>query len=429
MPQIKKSIDWLFLSCFSLALAGLFSIIIVFARVPLIKDILPFANLFQTALVIHVDLSQIFWFMSIAIACSLTNFTAANASTHNFVDNILQKLTLGTLILITLSVITGGTPVLSNYVPFIDGNLIFSFAIALFFTVIVIYQLFFLYCTKPYKYDAKLLLNILNSVTILAAFTALGLTIITLKSTFPESEYYEYLFWGFGHILQFSYCYILMFVWLKLSNYQTNLPKSLAVIIGIHALFALLGLLYFIKPDISNYKAFFTDHMSYISSAPVLLLTLLFFDRKQISFNHFPNAKYYFLTSIILFLGGGLIALFIRESNTIIPAHYHGSIVAITIAIMGFMFLTFSENGLINPNHKLIKILPLTYFTGQFMHIGGLALSGGYGALRKSPDSLNNFAAKFWMGIMGMGGLIAIIAGFMFIYLCYLAYRKYKATA
>ena len=121
-----------------------------------------------------------------------------------------------------------------------------------------------------------------------------------------------------------------------------------------------------------------------------------------------------------------VIELCIKESNTIIPAHYHGSIVAITIAIMGFIFLLFSQYGLIDKSYKLIKIIPLTYFSGQLLHIGGLALSGGYGALRKSPDSLNNIQAKFWMGIMGMGGLIAIIAGFLFIYVCYIAYRKYR---
>ena len=41
------------------------------------------------------------------------------------------------------------------------------------------------------------------------------------------------------------------------------------------------------------------------------------------------------LFSIILFGSGGLIGLVIEGTNTIIPAHYHGSIVGITLACMG----------------------------------------------------------------------------------------------
>ncbi|MBT4922239.1 MAG: hypothetical protein HON23_04415 [Rickettsiales bacterium] len=421
MPLIKKSIAWLFLSSLSLALAGLFSVIIVFARVPVIKEILPFADLFRTALVIHVDLSQIFWFMTVSIALSLCCFKS-----DDFIDNILKKITIISLLLITLSTLTGGTPILSNYVPFIDNNIIFSLSISLFFTIIVIYNLYLLYFGKSYKNNIESVLQTGNQITIITAFAILLLTIISLKPAFPTSEYYEYLFWGFGHILQFSYCYLLMHVWVKLCDYKTNFPKTLTIIVLMHGLFAVLASLYFMSPDITSYKIFFTKHMSYISIAPTLLMLLLLIDRKNISFKAFPYGKYYLLTSITLFLFGGIIALFIKESNTIIPAHYHGSIVAITIAIMGFILLTFSQYGLIEKSYKLIKIVPLTYFTGQLMHIGGLALSGGYGALRKSPDSLNNAQAKFWMGIMGMGGLIAIIAGFIFIYICYIAFKNYK---
>ena len=415
MPLIKKSIDWLFLSSLSIALAGLFSVIIVFARVPVIKEILPFADLFRTALVIHVDLSQIFWFMSSSIALSLYCFKV-----DGFIDNFLRKFTIIALALITTSAFLDGIPVLSNYIPFIDNNIIFSLSIALFFTIVFIYNLYLLTFAKPYKSDIGVLLQTSNQITIITAFFVLLLTIILLKPHFPVSEYYEYLFWGFGHILQFSYCYLLMHAWLKLCDYQTRFPKTLTIITLMHGLFAMLGIIYFMTPDINSYKLFFTEHMSYISVAPTLLIVLMIIDRQNISFKDFPYAKYYFITSIILFLAGGLFALCIKESNTIIPAHYHGSIVAITIAIMGFIFLLFSQYGLIDKSYKLIKIIPLTYFSGQLLHIGGLALSGGYGALRKSPDSLNNIQAKFWMGIMGMGGLIAIIAGFLFIYVCYI---------
>ncbi|MBL6785589.1 MAG: hypothetical protein ISQ32_04730 [Rickettsiales bacterium] len=419
MPLIKKSTDWLFLASLSIALAGLFSIIIVFARVPFIKEILPFGDLFRTALVIHVDLSQIFWFMCIAIALSLQT-----VGTDNFINKIFKKITIISLILISIAPFNGGLPILSNYVPFIDDNLAFSLSIGLFFTLIILYNLYFLTFSKTIKKDIYFELQKANQISILIAFLTLFLTVYVLKKDFPIGEFYEYIFWGFGHVLQYSYCFIIMFIWLKFCDYNSNFPKSLKTIIWIHAFFALITLSFFLSPDINIYKNFYTKSMRLLAIAPCILLILLILDRENIKLKSETYQSYYLTTSVILFLAGGFIAFFIKESNTIIPAHYHGSIVAITIAIMGYIFMCFHKENLIAKNLKIVKIIPLTYFAGQFMHISGLALSGGYGALRKSPDSLTNFYAKFWMGIMGMGGLIAIISGFLFIYVCYIAYRN-----
>jgi cytochrome c oxidase subunit 1 len=421
MIEFKKSTDWLFLSSLAIALAGLFSIIIVFARVPVIKEILPFADLFRTALVIHVDLSQIFWFLSASIAISLTCFQSLS-----IVNSTLKSLTLISLFLITISAFLGGTPILANYVPFIDENLAFSLSIGLFFSIIIIYNAYFLSLAKPRTMGISKLISQLNHLVILIAFVIMLLTIKTLYHEFPTGELYEYLFWGFGHVLQYSYCFILIFCWLKLANYQTSFPCTLKTIVFIHAVFAICAIAYFINPEINSYKIFFTHQMKLLAVAPTLLIILIYFDRSNISFKKASFDQYYFSTSVILFLAGGFIALFIRESNTIIPAHYHGSIVAITIAIMGFIMSQFHSQKLIKPNLKIVKLIPLCYFSGQLMHISGLALSGGYGALRKSPDSITNFKAQFWMGIMGMGGLIAIISGLLFIYVSYSAFQIYK---
>jgi hypothetical protein len=55
---------------------------------------------------------------------------------------------------------------------------------------------------------------------------------------------------------------------------------------------------------------------------------------------------------------------------------------------------------------------------GQLLHVAGLALAGGYGVLRKTPGSDIPFSAKLYMGMVGGGGLIAIIGGLMFVYIC-----------
>ena len=420
MYKSKKSTDWLFLGSFSLALSGILSIIIVFARVPIIQDFFKAKDLFKTALVLHVDLSQIFWFLTISIALSITSF-----GVNFFINNIFKKITFCTIFAVALSFFIDSTPILSNYIPFLDDNLLFSFAIALFLSVILIINGYLLFFRARKKLNLLDFIQLNNQFIIIVAFTCLFLTIFLLDEYFPQMEYYEYLFWGFGHLLQYSYCFIFIYCIFAIANFKPNFIYSTKAIILIHSLFALLALTFFIYNDITNYKLFFTKHMYLSGISPSLLLLLLILNFKNLDFKEFIYAKYYLITSILLFLSGGFISLFINESNTIIPAHYHGSIVAITIAIIGYINLHFVSLSYLDPKHKLIKIIPICYFTGQFLHISGLAISGGYGALRKSPDSLTNFYAKFWMGIMGLGGLIAIISGLLFIYICYICFRKH----
>jgi hypothetical protein len=52
------------------------------------------------------------------------------------------------------------------------------------------------------------------------------------------------------------------------------------------------------------------------------------------------------------------------------------------------------------------------------MHITGLVWSGGYGVQRKvagSEQVLHSLQEKLGMGLMGLGGLIAVIGGILFL--------------
>lgn len=112
----------------------------------------------------------------------------------------------------------------------------------------------------------------------------------------------------------------------------------------------------------------------------------------------------------------------------VIPAHYHGSIVGITLAFMGFSYYLLPLFGysLTGTAFKLAKIQPAVYALGQFMHISGLAWSGGYGVQRKTAGAaqgLDSLPEKAGMALMGFGGLIAIIGGILFVVIYYLVIR------
>ena len=57
---------WLSLGIAALIGAGLLAILLVLSRTPGIQDVFPLRDFFKSALVVHVDLSVLIWFMAFA---------------------------------------------------------------------------------------------------------------------------------------------------------------------------------------------------------------------------------------------------------------------------------------------------------------------------------------------------------------------------
>ena len=57
---------WLTLGVASLVAAGVYSILLVLARTPVVQELIPFIDFFHTALAVHVDLSAVIWLLSMA---------------------------------------------------------------------------------------------------------------------------------------------------------------------------------------------------------------------------------------------------------------------------------------------------------------------------------------------------------------------------
>lgn len=62
----RLSAAWTLLALVSLAVSGVFSVLLVLSRTPGIKDVFPLVDFFRVALVVHVDLSVLVWFTAIA---------------------------------------------------------------------------------------------------------------------------------------------------------------------------------------------------------------------------------------------------------------------------------------------------------------------------------------------------------------------------
>jgi heme/copper-type cytochrome/quinol oxidase subunit 1 len=138
------------------------------------------------------------------------------------------------------------------------------------------------------------------------------------------------------------------------------------------------------------------------------------------------------LSSVLLFAAGGVIGIFISGSNVRIPAHYHGCIVGVTLALMGLVYRLLPALGYAAPRGRLAIAQPWLYAVGQLMHITGLVWSGGYGVQRKvagAEQVLRSTGEIAGMGLMGLGGAIAIAGGLLFVVVVLREMRGPRATA
>ena len=62
----RLSLGWLLLGLSALVIGGLFSLLIVLSRTPFFQEIIPWVNFFHTALVVHVNLTVLVWFLAFA---------------------------------------------------------------------------------------------------------------------------------------------------------------------------------------------------------------------------------------------------------------------------------------------------------------------------------------------------------------------------
>jgi hypothetical protein len=104
---------------------------------------------------------------------------------------------------------------------------------------------------------------------------------------------------------------------------------------------------------------------------------------------------------------GGVLAYMIQGVNVVIPAHYHGSTVGVTLAFMGLAYVLLPQLGFGEVEGGMARWQPYVYGGGQLIHVLGLAWSGGYGVQRKvagAEQALTTLPQKIGMGMMGLGG-------------------------
>lgn len=437
--QTGLPVAWLQLGVLSLGLAGLFAVLLVLSRMPGSESLFPWTDFFRTALVVHVDQSVLIWFLAIAgVVWSLV-------IPASFKLLMVQRLAFGLALAGTLGIafsafIGDGAPLMNNYVPVLQRDFFF-YSLGIFGVGILLQSSVAFITTAPViKHRQSTHLPALAALTIAFAVMVSMAALLTAWLQMPPGVegqgYYEYLFWGAGHTLQFAYTQLLLLAWLLLALHSGVVvpanPRWIAWLLLLGVMPVLLTPLIYLLYDTLTIESrtAFIRMMQFgggIAAIPVGLLILLGLLKAGKADEIGRPLRRSLWMSLLLFFSGGFIALLISGVNTIIPAHYHGSIVGVTLALMGLAYLLLPRLGYAPVRGRLADLQPWIYGLGQLLHIGGLAVSGAMGIQRKTAGAaqgLDSLAAKTAMGVMGLGGLLAVIGGILFVWIMLRAFMK-----
>lgn len=421
---------WLVLGVAALLASGLLAILLVGSRTPALQHFIPWRDFFHTALVIHVDLSVLIWFLSFA-GVMWSYAGSARAAPMGWVAGALCL--IGTVAL-ALAPFTGeGNPLMNNYVPVLRQPLFFigltivgvGFALSVARALVTLS-----YSAVPRDGHAAVRNGMfLSAATAALALIALVWSWASVPAHYEGQSYYEMLFWGSGHVLQFTHSLLACIAWFWLAEAagaRIAVKPSTMGWLFVLAAAPILGapVIYLIHPaGVPGHIVGFTRLMEYghLTMLPlgVVLLAAIYRERSRLRAADSLTAALY--CSLFLFAAGGVLGFMIRGANVVIPAHYHGSIVGITLAFMGLTYHLLARIGFGEPMRRLALWQVYVFSIGQFLHIAGLAWSGGYGVQRKVAGSgqvLRSLPEIVGMGMMGIGGLIAIIGGVLFLVVC-----------
>jgi hypothetical protein len=429
---------WLALGVGALALSGVLAVLLVLSRTPGLARLFPVADFFHTALVAHVDLSVLVWFVAFAGAIWSLNSTR-RLERAGWVALALCAAGTG---LIAVAPFAGGTPIMANYIPVIEAPA-FLWGLALFgggFALLVARGLI----ASPrvgLALDGPGALRFgLNATVVVAAIALLALAWsgVGVPRALDGKAYFELLFWGSGHVIQFAWTLFLLIGWLLLADAAGLAvpisPRVVALLFGVCLAAVFVTPAIYLAYDVASVEHHrlqtwlmrFGGGLAIVPVAAAILVALMR-PAPHARDPQAPALRAALVASIVLFGAGGVIGYAIRGSDVRIPAHYHGAIVGVTLALMGLTYWLLPRLGCGTAPRRLATWQPYVYGGGQLLHIAGLVWSGGYGVQRKVADgaqAARSLEQTLGMGLMGIGGLLAIAGGMLFVIAVIVAFAR-----
>ncbi len=422
---------WIILGLLSLVAAGIFSLLLVLARTPVIQSLIPFVDFFHVALVIHVNLSVLVWLLAISAAM----WSISSTGEHKLWDKASFWLaTAGAAIMVIAPFAGAGNAFMSNYVPVLDHPMFFAGLIL--FVVGIASHLVRAAVTRQKLGDTLTGTDALktgitfSTFIVAAAFASTLASYLGVPHDMDGQVYFEFLFWGGGHVIQFAYTLLMMIAWVVLassSSCQVELTPRLMLVFLLFICLPIITLPFlYLAHDIvsAGHRLAFTELMKYggLSCLPLGLAVVSSLWRAQPATGEGIYLRATLNSSVALFAAGGVLGFLIAGLDIVIPAHYHGATVGVTVAFMGLCYYLLPRLGFGPIPARMAFWQPYLYGGGQLMHIAGLAWTGGYGVQRKTAgaaQAVDRIGEVAGMSLMGFGGLISVIGGVLFLVVCY----------
>lgn len=444
-PERSAARQWLGLALGVLLAAGLCALAVVIGRMPPFDRFVTDPLFFKRCLVAHVNFALVAWFYSFTSALLFLLPGAAPSTPVARVSPVVAG--AGVLLMMAGAAAPGARPVLSNYVPTIDHGVFQAGQLA--FGVAVLLSLL----------DPRLLRGGSDAGAAVPAAAAAGLraaaaglllaaltfTVSWLRQTpgLGTDAHYELLFWGMGHVLQLVSVLVMLSVWiLLLTPILGEAPMSVA---AARALFVALLVPWVVSPFLSlagtSSPAYRTGHTQLMQWGIFPLVGIFLalcggaiaraWRSGRIDARSFADPRMAaFLVSAGLTVLGVVLGALIRGSTTMVPAHYHASVGAVTVAFMaatpGLLGVVGSRVGSLRVQ-RLAGLQPLLYGAGMALFAAGFALAGAHGMGRKAYGAEQ--AARTWvesvgLTVMGLGGFAAAAGGIIFLGVAVWAWRS-----
>jgi cytochrome c oxidase subunit 1 len=421
-PEVRRlTAGWMLLALSALALSTLCAVWLIAARTPWLGTPAGAGALFGRALVLHVSLAVVVWFLASAAALWTLVAGLVVAGLWQWLALALGACGMSAMVLALF--LDGGQAVLANYVPVLQHPVFFS-GLGLF--VLGVALCGGLSLAPIVRRTEATLWRLGALLSIAVAAVALLATVASLGLAQAEAVHVELLTWGPGHVLQFVHVILLMCVWCGLGEEVLGQPLAprrwLVAGLGLAAAPVLaVPLIYASYPMASaDFRQAFTWLMAWGAwpAATLLALRLLWLltraGRRVWQSAQTPAL----VLSIVLFLTGCVLGAMIRNDSTMVPAHYHGTVGAVTLAYMALAYRLLPALGASLRVGVLLRWQPVLYGAGLMVLALALAWSGSLGVPRKTlhMDVIVQYPAYFAaMGLAGLGGLLAISGAALFV--------------
>lgn len=418
---------WAAVAISALAVAGVFALLLALSRIPGIERIAFWPlDFFAKGLVIHVVFSFVVWFA--AVFAALATVAAARLAGG---PPPLPGLGLAAAaaaaaampLLFIPALLERGEPTLNNYVPVIIDPLYYA-GLALLAGAIGLVALRLLAVARPaaLRRDPPAAATAAAAVALLVALLCFAVALNVLAGSGFSFDFNEALMWGGGHLLQFVNTLLLLVAWTMLASpWSASISRPLGVASALLLLGALAGpLFYFLFPPFSPAQTAAFTWLQYLLGPAAAIVAIALLMRLPQPLPRGEPAFVALTLSMLLFAVGGTLGLFVDGTDTRTPAHYHGMIAGVTLAFFGLIFVRLlpmlgREAG--SPRRQ--RLILRLFAWGQLAACIGLFAAGGHGAPRKvagAAQGLHDVVAKIGMGLNGLGGLIAVIGGILFIW-------------